>query len=134
MNEQLQALMAALLTGQAGQSVSSTPAAATVAIKAPIFAFQRKDGTTQFRMGDCEVARVTGGPVKMRAHGAARVSTVLYTAQATLSAAGRARVVGAAAPTTEEYVPGASGSSIAIEDADAPVDAPIAPADEPPLA
>lgn len=125
MNEQLQALVAAL-AGQAGQN-TATP---TVTIKAPIFAFARKDGSVQFRMGDCEVSRVSGGAVKMRVHGAAKVSTVYYTAQATLSVMGRARVIGAAAPTTEAYMPGSSGAAIAVEDADADADAPIA-AEEP---
>lgn len=116
MNEQMIAALAAALQSQS--LTATAPTATPVAIKAPICEVTRSDGSKVFRMGDAEVTRVVGGPVRMFAHKKVRYSAVYYTAQAVLTASGHARVVGAASPTTEPYEVGVHGASIDTVDAD----------------
>ena len=118
MNEQMIAALAAALNNQQLATAPTAPTAPAVTIRAPICEVTRADGSKVFRMGDAEVTRVVGGPVRMFAHKKVRYSAVYYTAQAVLTASGHARVVGAASPTADPYVVGAHGSSIDTVDAD----------------
>ena len=138
----LAALVAALSGGQTAPASVPAPAAAaarapapTVTITAPICEVTRADGAKKYLMGDCEVSRVTGGPVQMKTWKRVRYSSVVYTAQGYISATGHARVLGAATPTSQPYTPGAGASIATVDAADATgaVDAADAVAPESPL-
>ena len=119
MDPQILAALAAALNGQNGRLAAPSQAPmTTTAVTAPICEITRADGK-KYLIGDCEVTRVVGGPIRMQVWKKVRYSTVLYTAECGISATGHARVVGAAKPTDQAYTPGVGGVGGAITTVDA---------------